>query len=575
MGMKVAARLLLALLLGATGWLALTAAPLRIPSPGGETTLWLAAHSLAVDGDDLFVDADAARFRARFGEGPRDVRTERWETGEGGTTRSDRLAAPYLASRLWSAALAVAGERGPFLLNVLALLAAAVAGTLALGRTLGPLAPLWVSLFLFGSVAFTYVFRWQSEILVFTAVVVAGALVWGREGRSAVAHGADQIYGGDLEARAALWPWPLAGLLLGAAAVRHPAYALLAVPMLLDLPREPRRRGTLLAGALFLVAMLLPVAYVLAAYGAPWETPVPLFHGALAGWNALYFFAGRHAGLLVGFLPVLALLLSPRQDGGRRFLPLVVLVASLAQLAAYPFDWAEDLSSVGNAWFLPLYGALWFGAGPTLRARGALLVSVAAVPFLAPFWIAPLGDGTRAPASISSFTTGIRERLPFETSLRSLPGSFEIARAGVRLRGTGPTIRPAGARLAWEGDGSARRGGERRAALLVESDRALSSVRLDFAENAPATLAVEGGTAGSTTFRPNGEVAFDITLGSPARRHPLWWSRTPVSIYFLRLALPDARVSSADGAPLGRPGTEPITFDLGLARVAGTGAVRP
>ncbi|MEO7794028.1 MAG: hypothetical protein ABIV06_04585, partial [Thermoanaerobaculia bacterium] len=234
MGLKVASRLLLALLLSATAWIAATAAPQRQPAAGAETTHWLAAHSLAVDHDDLFVDADATRFRAAFGEAPRGVRSD---------ARSGRLEAPLLATRLWSWGLVLAGERGPLLLNAFAFALAALAATYALGATLGAAAPLWVALFLYGSVAFTAVFRWQSEVLVFAAVVVAGALIWGREGRSVIRPDAEQIYGGDLEARAALWPWPIAGCLVGAAAVRHPAYALLALPVLLELGQRADGRS--------------------------------------------------------------------------------------------------------------------------------------------------------------------------------------------------------------------------------------------------------------------------------------------------------------------------------------------
>lgn len=538
-----AGRLLLFLLLGATAWLAATAAPRRAPAPGAETTNWLAAHSLAVDRDELFVDADAARFRAAFAEGPRGVRTD---------PHSGRLEAPYLATRAWSRAIVLFGERGPWLLNALALALAALAGSFGLRSALGAAAPLWLALLLFASTSFTGVFRWQSEILVFAAVVIACALIWGRE--SPVAGGdAEQVYGGDLAAHAALWPWPLAGLLIGAAAARHPAYALLALPLLFDLPRA----GRTLKAALFALMLVLPVAVVAVLSGAPWEAPATLFHPGLMAWNAVYFLVGRHAGILVGFLPVVALLFVPRPTGGRRYLPAVVLVAAIAQLAMAPFDWAGDLQAVGNPWFLPLYGALLFCAGPTLSLRAALLMGVAAAPFMAPFWLAPLSDGTRPPQALTPFTAGIRERLPFETSLRDLPGSAEVVRAGVRLRSTGTSIRPAGGKFALEAG---------RAAVLVESDRPLASVRLDFSASAPGALTVEGGRSGSTTFRPNGEVAFEIVLGSPARRHPLWWSRAPVSIYELQLTLPVPSKIAAQGPA---PTAEPVIFDLGLARVAG------
>jgi len=554
MGVRGAAWLPLGLLLGGTVWLAATTAQSRPPAPGAETTHWLAAHSLAADRDTLFVEADAARFRAAFGESPRDVRT---------APRTDRLDAPYLATRLWGGALVLAGERGPFLLNALALAFAALAGGLALRLAVGRTAPLWMALFLFGSVAFTAVFRWQSEVLVFAAVVVAGALAWGRGAAREGALKAEEIYGGDLAARAALWPWLLAGLLIGAAAVRHPTYALLALPMFLDLPRSLRGRPRLGALTLFALALALPVAAVLALDGAPWDAPAALFSPVLSSWNALFFVGGRNVGVLVGFLPGLLLLLAPRASGGRRYLPLVVLVAALLQMQMAPFDWAGGSPAVGNLRFLPLFGALLFCAGPTLRLRAGLLVALAAVPFIAPYWIAPLSDGTAPPPGLAPFTSGIRERLPFETSLRDLPAGAEIVRGGVRLRALDRGLRPMAGRLALDAP---------RAEVLVESDRALASVRLDFSASAPAALAVEGGTTVGTTFRPSGEVAFEIALGAPARRHPLWWSRSPVAIYDLRLDLPQAGPKAATSSA---PAGEPVTFDLGLARVAAAETARP
>lgn len=549
--MKLAARLGLGLLLAATVWVAATTATRRPPAPGAETTNWLAAHSLAIDHDELLVDADVVRFRAAFAQGPRDVRSD---------PHTGVLEAPYLATRGWSWALALAGERGPFLLNALAFALAALAASFALRAALGSAAPLWVALFLFGSIAFTAVFRWQSEILVFAAVVLAGALVWGRGSAPPQTAATEQIYGGHLEARAALWPWPLAGLLVGAAAVRHPLYLLVALPMLLDVPRSPRRARTI---ALFVLAVSLPVAIVVALRGAPWEAPADLFSVALTGWNLLYFVAGRNAGLLVGFLPVVALVFAPSATGGRRYLPLLALCAALAELLMAPFDWAGGSPAVGNLWFLPIYGALLFCAGPTLRLRGALLLSVAALPFVMPYWLAPLSDGTEPPATLAPWTGGLRERLPFETSLRDLPASAEVVRGGVRLRSTGRELRPEAGKFALAAA---------RSVLLVESDRALSSVRLDFSASAPAALTVEGGKTVSTTFRPNGEVAFEIALGSPARRHPLWWSRSPVAIYVLRLELPEAGAVAGQGPAAA---AEPVTFDLGLARVAGPETGKP
>lgn len=551
---------LLGLLLAAVVGLALFGAKGRVPAPGEETTNWLAAHSLAADGDLVLAEVDRARFRAAFGREAAGVETER-----GGS----RLVAPPLVTRLWQLALAVGGERGPFLLHALALALAALAACATLSRFDPRGAPWAVAVLLFGSVAFAAVFRYRPEILVFAVVVAAGWLVWGRGDRGARAGAPAEIYAGDGLMTATAWPWWVAAFLVGTAAIRHPAYVLLALPIWRDRPwvgggrSRSKARAGWWASPLFFAALVAPVALASFAFGPHWDPPASLFDLTLTAWNSFDFLLGRNAGLLVSYLPAVALFVTAPKAGGRALLPWAVVAAVLAQLLLSPFDWAGDLHGFGNLWFLPLYGGLLFAAGEAFDRRLSALLALAVLPALAPLWWAPLSDAARAPSWMEPWTVGVRARLPFETALREAPASSELVRGGVRLRSEDAGLALVDQRFEIGRDG---------AALLVESERPLASLRLDFSADAPGSLVVEGGRAGSTTFRPNGEVAFEVELGKPERRHPLWWSRSPVSIYRLRLALPGAGRMALQGDS---PSARPVSFDLGLARVRGAETEHP
>ena len=530
-------RLLLVALCVVTSALAVARAPQRPPAPGAETTLWLAATSWAEDGDGLRTDADMQRYRARFAAEPRGV--EMAATG-------DALAAPWLAARAWGAAARWGGELGLWGFNLLLFWGTAALGWWATRQVWGALAPLWIAVLLFGSVAFTFLFRLQPELLGLASVVAASALVWSR---FAVAP-AKGVYGGEFAAPQVAFRWLAAGLVFGLAATLSPAYLPLAVPLLAAAPRGRRSIG----GATFVIGLAATVGGAALLGGVPWAMPSWVFSPALLGWNGFYLLVGRNAGILAGYLPVLLLLAVPSSEAGRRWLPAAALAAAALQLTLYPFDWAGDLAAVGNAWFLPVFGALWFLPGRIERPRWAVVLLLVAAPLLLPRWWQPLSDGTVAPAAIRRFTEAARTALPFETTLRTLPGAHEIARGGVRLRATSWNVFPTSSGLAWQGS----RAGE----LAVASDRPLSSLRLAFGEKGPSALQIRGGEAGNTTFRPGGEVAFDVRLGRPARRHPVWWSRQPVAIYFLRLELPQAPLA-------------PIPFDLELARPALPAPERP
>jgi hypothetical protein len=331
---------------------------------------------------------------------------------------------------------------------------------------------------------------------------------------------------------------------LGAAATLHPVYLLLALPPFAALPTI-RRAG---AAALAVAGMIAPVLAAAAVEGAPWEPLEPLFDARLIGWNALFFLAGRHVGVLPYFLPVALAFAAPATEEGRRWILPAAGLACLALIVLAPFDFAGASPAWGNTLFLPVYAALATLCGPAARLAPAAVTALAA-PLLLPLWLSPvaassgaLGEGGR------DLLETARRYLPFESSLRDLPDSTEVRSGGVILRSTGSGIvfDPASRSLLLT-----RRAGE----LLVASDRPLSSVRLGLGSDAPAAIGVRGGQVGNTLFRPNGDVAIDVTLEKPARRHPLWWTREPAAIYPLTLELAKTPV-------------RPLPVELVLARTA-------
>ena len=420
-----------------------------------------------------------------------------------------------------------------------------------LSAALGGSAPLWVALAAFGSITFRSVHQLLPELHALLGVVVAAALVWARRAR--LETGPEQIYAGDLPSEASIWRWPFAGLALGVAAVRSPIYLLLALPMAVDLPQP--RRGV--AASLFILGLAAPLAFVSVVAGLPWAPPDLVATPALLGWNTLYAFVGRSAGILVWFPALVALLAFARRRGavpdGRAWLPYAALAALLLQVALHPFDWAGDRIAAGNVWFLPIYGALWFALDPaTADARRAIGSAIAVAALggvtLLPLWLHPTVPIPAPPPVIGQIVGTARSYLPSESTLREIPGAIEIRRGEIRLRTDDPAIGASGDRLVWAGS--------RQAVVEVASDRPLGSIRFEVGERAPSSIEILGGEAGETTFRPGGELAIDVRVRDPARRHPLWWSRGGASIYYLRLALP-------------QPAGEPIPFDVASARPAG------
>ena len=537
MSARGAAWSVLALLLVAlVGGAATYAGPPTGPALGAETTFALAVESLARDGDLRLDRTDRERFKNVWG-----WPAENPEVLEG----SERLAAPAISVAWHAPWVQLFGRRGIFLGSAVALALAALAAAAAT-RSAGPVAPLLVALAVFGSTAFHAPYRFDPACVLTMLVVGSLALARGRE--RADEEPPSEMFADAGAAAPAVTIGSLAasGALLGLAIVDDltlaPLLGALAVAAAERRARVGRgiRIGTVLAGA------VVALAGGLAVVGAQWTLPQPSLDAALFGWNLADLACGRHVGLLVWQLPLLALVAGATRKNGRFALPLAVAAALALRLFLQPFDWAgREVGPAGLA-LLPILAALWLWPGRRVSMAWMAVVAAGCGLLLGPLWLAPRA-GVADLAAGRGPARGLLARLPFETALRRLPGLVEVEEAGAHLRAVGPTV--------WEGKRGLEMMGDARAELTVASPHRLTLVRLEFGGTAPVELAVAGARAGNTIFRPGGGVAFDLQLERPARRHPTAWSREPVLFYPLSIRL-----------PAGKPA--PLPFALSLARAA-------
>ncbi len=532
---------------------ALRYGPERRPSTPGQTELRLAVESLAVDGDLAFAPADAERYRARFGAAALDgFRLEgvtrrggrRPAAGKAGSAAGEaeelpRLRAPWAWVQLAALARRLGGWPAVFFLQWLYVAGAGLLLAWALRPRLGTGgAALFTGVALVASAASLATLWLVPEALLLLAAAAAGAAVWGRRRGPSVELG--DVYGGELTEREGRWRWPLAGAAFGLVAAGSPAYLPLAWPLAAAAPRGRRALSTLL----LLLSSGVVFAVVALAGGRPWP-PLELWYDPkLLGWATVGLVAGRFAGAATWYLPGLVAFGVPSGDEGRRFIPWAVALALLLQVVTSPFDLAGDSGAVGNAWFLPLFALVLLL--PARNPRWALgVAALVSLLLAAPAWL----DATAlAGRPWARDATTLRAWLPLDTTLRTLPGTAEIDRSGIVLRGFSPAV-------FLGSDGRLRMAADA-ATLMVVSAAPLGSIRLELGADAPADIRVSHARAGDLVLRPDGEVALDVRLGKPDREHPTWSSPRGAAIYVFRLELPRAPVA-------------PLPLDLSLARPLG------
>jgi hypothetical protein len=537
---------------------------------GDEATYLMQAESLGWDFDVRYSRRDYDRFVAHWGQKPDGLILQ---SGDGGRTLVYAKPASYA---LWIAPFVrLSPLRGAAIANALLLALAAVTAARALERRLGPAAPLWVAAWIFGSVAFAYVFWAHSDLFLMCLTAIALALAYGGPRDSPGQDKPDEAPG-----RTAL-RWAAAGLLLGLVFVARPFYGTLLAPAAMAalaamtakvLPAPRRRLGiaALVAGAV--VAILgsglthlaeadswtpysgqrqsFSAATGFPAVDLPPESwpqrgagrgnrswlPSDMVGPRLTAWNALYFLAGRDVGILPYYLPLLLGLLAFRRGEGRGTLILAALAAMACFLLTRPFNFYGGGGAIANRYFLPVYPAFWFAAGRPARARWALLILALAAPFLAPLWRHPRAFFLDEDNGYRYVAAAARRLLPFETTQSHLkPGGGEdFVQNGLWIKPLATSVRAEAGGIRID-----PAGGE----FLVGSPRPLPGLRLiTSSPAAPAVgaIGISGAEVKASHPRPGGGSVFLLRLGRPRAVHRMWWSEdeNPFYLYQLRLKAP-------------------------------------
>jgi len=530
---------------------------------GDEATYLMQAQSLAWDFDLRYSRADFDRFVEQWGVKPDGLILQ---SADGGRTLTYSKPASYAA---WIAPfLRLSPTRGASIANALLLVLAAVAAARTLSRRLGPAAPLWVAAWVFASVAFAYVFWVHSDLFLMCLTAIALSLAYGAPRRDEPP---------ETSGRAVL-RWLVVGALLGLVFMSRPFYGTLLVPAALAVPRGRRISGiaslVLGAGLIVLASGLanLADADALTPYsghrqsfdsstGFPevnlpadswaaqiarrgdhtWRAQVN-FDRTQTAWNVLYFFVGRHVGILPYFLPLLLGLAAFRRGEGRGMLILAALAAAFCFLLIRPFNFYGGGGALANRYFLPIYPAFWFAAGrPPARASWAVLTAIfaaiLAAPFLLPLWmhsesylLAPEGGYSYVSHSAQRF-------LPYETTLSHLKpaGQEDFVHNAMWIKLLTPSLRPkkqGDAVVALEMNES---GG---AQLLIGSPAPLDGVELDVQPPLPQRLDIFGAERVAAMPLPGGVAGNLLHFANPRAAHRMWWGDDPYYLYQLRLEAP-------------------------------------
>ncbi len=458
----------------------LLAVPLTIGRPGlpaalkaDEPAYYLMALSLARDFDLRYEPTDGDRLLEEFPFRPTDnlivMTSDDWQT----VHYSKPLAYPLLGApfaALW-------GANGLLFLNMTLFVAMLWLAAMFLARRAQPaVAVAFACGLLLLSACSRYVFWLHPEV--FNMFGVVGALYWGFENR-----------------RSAWWVTALSGVLLALPAYNKPMFAAIALPLAgaFLLRRQWRKAAVWTAGfaaALVLLAtlsfgwtgQLLPYLGTEARAGVrvcePGAWPPRIVGarlraaeaaasgerqgaGSISGsatgntftWlfriprqsvgevieNVGYFLVGRHTGL-APYHPfaviALALFLFSRRRDRERWL----LVLALAAIAGYflffiDFNWQGGGGFIGNRYFVSVMPAFLFlvpGRIPLWTLPGGFL---AAGLFVGALVLAPFGVNVPAPTLQAHARNAPLRYLPFEFSLRYLPGYERRRIGGITVRG--------------------------------------------------------------------------------------------------------------------------------------------
>ncbi|MDX1631665.1 MAG: hypothetical protein R3234_07380 [Thermoanaerobaculia bacterium] len=537
---------------------------------GDEATYLMQSQSLAWDQDLRYTADDFRRFRDQWDRPPDGLILQ---SSDGGDTLV--YGKPFFYG-LWLAPFVrIAPVRGAAIANTVLLAFAAIVTARTLKAHLGAMAPLWTTVFVFGSVLFAHV--WWAHADLFLACLLALALAVVYRG-----PGGSEEDSGPARARS----WAFAGGLVAVVTLSRPFYGALLLPVALATSGARRRKQLLALGGGFLLVLGLSLAANFAvrgtwtAYGATRagfysHTGFPEIDSAVAlekrfserpgagawvgegklgyhisprllAYDLLYFLSGRHVGIGPYFLPFLLgfAAFSPRR--GRWALPVAVALATAGFLYVRAFNFYGGGGALANRYFLPLYPALWFVAGRRIRTRRALgaavIVVLAAAPFLWPLWSEPRRYPLVEDGATGYVSRTARALLPYETSLSHLKpaGREDRNHHGLWIKFLAPEPRPVSGgdwfRLSPASSGE----------ILVGHSRPLEELILEVRPPAPRGLHLKGTESGEPRVR-EGLIRYLVDPGRPTARHRMWWTRNDVWLYRFEIA---------------HEGVEPLLFRL-------------
>jgi hypothetical protein len=523
---------------------------------GDEATYVSMALSVAYDGDLKYRPEDLRRFQGLYGIGPEGLFLKqgsrlgvhvgaKWPPVTIVKTPSDAregldFGKPFAYSVAAAPFVRIAGLRGLVLFNALLLLMVVGMGWRFASRRMGVAsAGFLTAAFVLASVTILYAFWLTSEIFNF-AIVFAAFFLWLYK---------EVALPDELQRTPwlrSVWTDVAAAALLGLATYSKPPNALLIAPLVLTLLwRRQWRRSVLVCAAFLLLsggtfainALITGDANYQGGnrrtfYGRfPYSDPEATFDRIgermatedpdaeslfaphvllpLLKHNLVYFFIGRHAGLVPYFLPGVVILLMwlarPRSWTLWQVLCALALAASvLVVLVLVPYSWGGGGGAPGNRYFLSLYPVLFFLI-PDRPPRWPVVVSLLGLLVTAPLVRHPIAASKQPWRFVG---LGMLRALPVElTMVDDLP-----VRLGPRGRipfGPDPkalvylvdedTFSP-------EGDGFWVAGGAK-TDIIVRTERALDRVKFLVRSGVPNHVSLSMGAGRASIDLQPGEIA--------------------------------------------------------------------